>query len=326
MKAIQIRESSPERELFIGEVPEPVCTPDGVVVEVHAAGVNRADLLQRAGKYPPPPGASPILGLEVAGVVGAVGERVQAVRPGDRVCALLSGGGYAERCVVPGGHIMKLPDNISFEEGAGLPEAFVTAFLSLFSEGGLRSGERALIHGGSSGVGTAAIQLAKLGGAEVCCTVRNKAKASACLGLGADLAILYCDEDFSKAARQWSPAVIDVILDSVGGEYVSREVPILAQGGRLVLISSAGGATGSFHVPTLMAKRAKIVGSVLRSRSAEEKAELVRAFAERYLGQFADGQLKVVVDSVFSLASAEQAHQRMQSSEHIGKLVLRVSQ
>ena len=324
MRAIQVNDSTPERDLRVVDVSMPSCSEEEVLINVHAAGVNRADLMQRDGKYPPPPGESPILGLEVAGVVERVGAHVVDFARGERVCALLAGGGYAECVAVNAGQVMKLPAVLSFDEGAGLPEAFITAFTNLFVEGQLQSGETVLIHGGSSGVGTAAIQLAKSAGAQVACTVANETKAAACRKLGADCVALYGSEDFEKVVRSWSANGINVILDCVGGGYLARNVALLAPHGRLVLIASMGGASGQLDIPTLMKKRGKIIGSVLRSRSSQEKSALVGKFRNQFLDRFASGELRVVVDSVFPLAKAVDAHQRMKSSEHVGKIILTV--
>jgi NADPH2:quinone reductase len=324
MRVVQVKEDSPMRDLFVGEAAAPLCGDSQVLIAVHAAGVNRADLMQRAGKYPPPPGASPILGLEVSGTIIKVGPAVSGHSTGERVCALLAGGGYAETVAVPAAHVMRLPQNLSFEEGAGLPEAFITAFVNLFQEGELKANEKVLIHGGSSGVGTAGIQLAKVAGAHVACTVGNKIKAAACTKLGAEVAIDYKQEDFVEAARNWSPGGVDLILDCVGVEYLQRNVSLLANKGRLVMIASMGGATGVLDIPQIMKRRARVVGSVLRSRSDAEKGSIIAAFAERFLPLFASGELKVVVDTTIALEKADDAHARMRLSEHIGKIVLKV--
>lgn len=339
MKVVHVNEGSPDRELSRIEVPELLCGERDVIIEVHAAGVNRADLMQRAGRYPAPAGASKVLGLEVAGVIKELGSAVSRWSIGERVCALLVGGGYAESVIVPAEHIMRLPvvtpdllrkstpegvTELSFIEGAGLPEAFITAFVNLFCEGELRAGERVLIHGGSSGVGTAAIQLAKLRGALVAVTVGNNEKAKRCLEIGADLAIDYKREDFTEALKGWAPQGVDLILDCIGGEYLARNLSSLAHRGRLVIIASMGGTTGSLDIPTLMRKRARIIGSVLRSRSDQEKADLISQFSEQFLPAFSTGALKVIVDSTFDIREAHKAHLRMTSSEHIGKIVLKV--
>ncbi len=324
MKVVHVNEGSPDRELSRIEVPELLCGERDVIIEVHAAGVNRADLMQRAGRYPAPAGASKVLGLEVAGVIKELGSAVSRWSIGERVCALLAGGGYAESVIVPAEHIMQLPVELSFDEGAGLPEAFITAFVNLFCEGELRAGERVLIHGGSSGVGTAAIQLAKLRGALVAVTVGNNEKAKRCLEIGADLAIEYKREDFTEALKGWAPQGVDLILDCIGGEYLARNLSSLAHRGRLVMIASMGGTTGSLDIPILMRKRARIIGSVLRSRSDQEKADLISQFSEQFLPAFSTGALKVIVDSTFDIREAHKAHLRMTSSEHIGKIVLKV--
>lgn len=326
MKTIQVEESSPERRLVLTEQPQPAVGKDDVLINVVAAGVNRADLLQRAGKYPPPPGASPILGLEVSGTVSARGEHVKTFVAGERVCALLSGGGYAEQVVVPAAHVMKLPENVTFDQGAGLPEAFITAFVNLCLEGELKAGEKVLIHGGSSGVGTAAIQLGRALGAQVACTVGSEEKAAKCRELGAERCINYKTEDFVAVGKNWSAEGVDLILDCVGGEYLAKDIQLLAPRGRVVLIASMGGATGTVPIPELMKKRARVIGSVLRSRSDDEKARIVTQFSQEILPRFSKGEIEVVLDSVLPLAEAARAHERMASSAHIGKMVLRVRQ
>ena len=322
MRVVTIDEKSQHRALVISEMNCPDCHDEEILIDVHAAGVNRADLLQRAGKYPPPPGASPIMGLEVAGTVKAKGKNVRGYSVGDRVCALLSGGGYADAVAVPSEHAFVLPPSLSFEQGAGLPEAFITAFLNLFIEGGLESGERALVHGGSSGVGTAAIQLARKVGARVGCTVGNERKAEKCRALGAELAIRYKEEDFVAEAKMWSPEGVDVVLDCVGGDYLAKNLDLLALRGRIVIIASMRGAVGQIDIPMLMKKRARIIGSVLRSRGAEEKRDIIARFWKQFGQYLTSGELQVVVDSVYSLDQVEQAHARMESSEHIGKIIL----
>jgi len=324
MKIIEVRNAPSGSELVVADAPEPYVREDEVLIEVHAAGVNRADLMQRAGKYPPPPGASSILGLEVAGIVCRTGSAVEGFSPGDRVCALLAGGGYAEFVAVPSSHVMRLPAHFSFEEGAGLPEACITAYLNLFVEGGLQRGEVVLIHGGSSGVGTAAIQLARSAGAHVACTVGNPEKARACEALGAETVVNYKTEDFVSTLKARYPDGINVILDCIGGDYLDRNVTLLAPQGRLILIASMGGGKGTLTIPTLMTKRARIIGSVLRSRSVEEKGRIVQLFQERCMDQIASKHIRVVVDSIFPLVQAELAHLKMQRSEHIGKIILKV--
>lgn len=322
MRVIRVDESSDARHLIVVEESVPSVGTGEVQIAVHAAGVNRADLLQRAGKYPPPTGASTVLGLEVAGIIEHVGEGVEEWRKGDRVCALLSGGGYAQYVVVPAGQLMRIPRALTFEEAAAIPEAFITAYTNLFVEGNLQEGERLLVHGGSSGVGTAAIQLAALAGARVSCTVGNEEKASRCRELGAGLTIHYKQQDFERAVREWSPEGVDLILDMVGREYFQRNVGLLAQCGRLVEIATISGARAEIDIALLMLKRARVIGSVLRSRSAAEKAGLVTGFVGRFWHSFDAGALKPIVDSIYRLERANEAHAHMKSSAHIGKIIL----
>lgn len=324
MKAIVVNEQSSDRALSLSDVPEPACPAYSVVLEAHAAGVNRADIMQRAGKYPPPPGASSIMGLEVAGIVETVGAEVSQWRKGDRVCALLSGGGYAEKVAVPADHLLPVPRGMSLVEAAAIPEAFITAYTNLCVEGGLTNGEVVLIHGGSSGVGTAAIQLARRIGARVACTVGSQEKAVRCKSLGADLAIVYRTEDFVARLSEWNSGGADLILDSIGKEYLGRNLLVLAHHGRLVQIATMSGAKGELDLALLMRKRARIIGSVLRSRSDAEKAELIRGFRELFFEDLESRQLQPVIASVFSLNDADKAHSLMQSSKHIGKIVLQV--
>jgi NADPH2:quinone reductase len=322
MKVIDVVVNGDVREFKIVEIADPVVSPGHLLIKVSASGVNRADLLQFAGKYPPPPGESTVLGLEVAGVVEAVSDAASPFVVGERVCALLAGGGYAEKVLVPYGQVMRLPQRYSMVEGAAIPEAFVTAYTNLFVEGGLVSGERVLIHGGSSGVGTAAIQLAKSAGASVACTVGSDSKSSACHALGAELVVNYRTEDFSVKVREWCKDGVDVILDIVGKEYSERNVELLARRGRLVCIATMSGAECVINMRALMQKCARVIGSVLRSRSRAEKAQLMTGFLSRFEGALEKGDIKPIVDSVYPFDSASDAHARMRSSQHVGKIIL----
>ncbi|HEX6085837.1 MAG TPA: NAD(P)H-quinone oxidoreductase, partial [Thermoanaerobaculia bacterium] len=275
----------------------------------------RADLLQRAGRYPPPPGASEILGLECAGVVAEIGADVRGWSVGDRAMALLAGGGYAEEVVVDSGSAMHVPDALSDEEAAALPEVFLTAFLNLFLLARLQEGESVLIHGGGSGVGTAATTLAKLAGARVLVTAGSAEKCAQCLAHGADVAINYREEDFVERARG-----VHVILDHIGARYLPRDLEALATGGRIVIIGSMGGERmAELDVVKLLGKRAQVIGSTLRSRSVADKAAIVAAFVERFLPR-----VRPVVHAVLPLERAEEAHALMESSDHFGKIVLGV--
>ncbi|HVG24475.1 MAG TPA: NAD(P)H-quinone oxidoreductase [Thermoanaerobaculia bacterium] len=312
MRAILVQ---PDHSLLLGDAPSPSLGPHDLRIAVHATSVNRADLLQRAGKYPPPPGASEVLGLECAGIVSEVGAEVRGWSIGDRAMALLAGGGYAEEVAVHAGSAMRVPDALSLEEAAALPEVFLTAFLNLFLLARLEEGESVLIHGGGSGVGTAATTLAKLAGARVLVTAGSRDKCERCLAHGADVAINYREEDFVEKARG-----VDVILDHVGARYLPRDVDAVATGGRIVIIGSMGGErVAELDVVKLLGKRAQVIGSTLRARSVEEKAEIVAAFTERFLPR-----VRPVVHAVLPLERAEEAHRLMESSEHFGKIVLKV--
>lgn len=295
--------------------------PSALRIAVRAAGVNRADLLQAAGHYPPPDGASDVLGLECAGVVSEVGADVRGWRAGDRVMALLAGGGYAEEVVVHAGSAMHVPDVLSDEEAGAIPEVFLTAFLNLFMLAQVRVGESALIHGGGSGVGTAATTLLKLAGVRVLVTAGSAEKCARCLEHGADVAINYHDEDFVEKARG-----VNVILDHIGAPYIQRDLDALAGGGRIVVIGSMGGQrTAEVDVTMLLAKRAQLIGSTLRARPVEEKAGIVAAFLARFGDDLAAGRIRPVIHAVLPLADWAEAHRLMASSEHFGKIVLRVN-
>lgn len=324
MKAIDVVSNGDAPKFTVVEVPDPAVSPGHLVIKVAASGVNRADLLQFLGKYPPPPGESAIMGLEVAGMVEAVGDSTSPYAVGDRVCALLAGGGYAEKVLVPYGQVMRLPERYSMVEGAAIPEAFITAYTNLFVEGTLMPGERVLIHGGSSGVGTAAIQLARSAGALVACTVGGENKRSACQALGADLAVNYRTQEFSHEVRQWCKDGVDLILDIVGKEYSERNIELLARRGRLVCIATMSGAEFSINMRVLMQRCARVIGSVLRSRSRDEKSDLVAGFISRFGAALATSAVRPIVDSVFSFERVAEAHERMRSSEHVGKIILTV--
>jgi putative PIG3 family NAD(P)H quinone oxidoreductase len=322
MKVIEIVNPGPANSLVISERPDPIPREGEVVARVRAAGVNRADLLQRAGKYPPPPEASDILGLEVSGVIESIGSGVSTWKIGDEVCALLAGGGYAERVAVPVGQLMKRPNRLSLVDSAAIPEAFITAYANLFAEGRLRSGEKVLIHGGASGVGTAAIQVARVRGASVSCTVGDDAKIARCVELGASSVINYKNADFGQKIPVWSSGGVDLILDIVGREYFERNLAVLAPRGRLVCIASMSGAKAELDIAVLMRKRLSIVGSVLRSRDLDEKARLVSEFTNSFFPLFETGELQPVVHTIMSFGEVENAHEMMRRSEHIGKILL----
>jgi putative PIG3 family NAD(P)H quinone oxidoreductase len=317
MKAILVPAPGGPEALVLGEAPEPVLREGEVLVRVRATAVNRADLLQAAGKYPPPPGESELLGLEAAGVVEGTGERV---------FFLLPGGGYAEKVAVPRSMLMPIPDRLSFEEAAAVPEAWFTAYLNLFREGALAAGEVVLIHAAGSGVGTAAIQLAKQAGARVAATVRSAAKAGALEALGADLVVDTTARDFAEAVEErFGKASVGLVLDPVGGVTLAGNVRLLARGGRLVLIATMGGGAAELDLRAVLTKRLRIVGSTLRARPLAEKADLTAAFVRDVLPGFADGRFRPLVDSVFPIERAADAHRRMASNANVGKIVLTVA-
>ncbi|HKR62887.1 MAG TPA: NAD(P)H-quinone oxidoreductase [Thermoanaerobaculia bacterium] len=294
--------------------------PSSLRIANRAAGVNRADLLQAAGHYPPPPGASEVLGLECAGVVAEVGSDVRGWKVGDRAMALLAGGGYADDVIVDAGSAMHVPDALSDDEAAAIPEVFLTAFLNLFLLARVREGESALIHGGGSGVGTAAITLLKLAGVRVLVTAGSDEKCARCMEHGADVAINYREEDFVEKARG-----VNVVLDHIGAKYLQRDLDALASDGRIVVIGSMGGERhASLDVGMLLTKRAQILGSTLRSRPVEEKARIVAAFLERFGDDLDAGRIRPVLHQVLPIERVDEAHRLMASSEHFGKLVLKL--
>lgn len=318
MRAILIDKPGNEDVLRIGETARPECGPDELRIEVHATSVNRADLLQREGRYPPPPGASPILGLECAGVVTEAGRNVRGWNIGDRAMALLPGGGYAAEAVVHAGSAMHVPAALRDEEAAAIPEVFLTAFLNLFMLAQLKKGESVLIHGGGSGVGTAGTTLARIAGARVFVTAGSDEKCARCIEHGADVAINYRTEDFVEKARG-----VDVILDHIGARYLARDLDAAAAGGRIVVIGSMGGERKSeIDVGSLLMKRLQIIGSTLRARPVEEKAAIVAAFLERFGADLEEARIRPIVHSILPLERAAEAHRLMQSSEHFGKIVL----
>lgn len=297
-----------------------------VLIRVAYAGVNRPDVLQRAGSYPPPRGASPHLGLEVAGVVAAVGQGVPEWQKGDRVCALVNGGGYAEYVAAPAGQVLPVPAGLSMAQAAALPETVLTVWANVVERGRLQTGETLLVHGGTSGIGVAAIQIAKALGARVFCTVGTPEKAGAAQKLGADAAIDYRRRDFMvEVSKLTGGRGVDVILDMVGGPYIERNLRSLALEGRLVQIAFMQTAKVEVDWMPLMLRRLTFTGSTLRARSAEEKARLSRAVQDNVWPMVEDGRVQAVIDRVFPLDSAAEAHRRMESSDHIGKILLAVN-
>ena len=325
MKAVLIDKPGDETVLRIGEAEPPALVAGALRIDVAATAVNRADLLQRQGLYPPPPGASPILGLECAGVVAAVGAGVTGWKPGDRAMALLAGGGYAAQVVVDAGSAMHVPERLSLEEAAAVPETFLTAYLNRFQLGGLASGGTALVHGGGSGVGTSAIQLIRAAAARALVTAGSPDKCERCRALGADVAIDYRKESFAERVRAATDGRgVDVVLDSIGAPYFADNLASLAIGGRLVLIGLMGGAKVEANLAVLLGKRISVIGSTLRTRSAAEKAVIVDGFVARFGADLAAGRIAPVVDAVLPLESVTEAHRKMKASTHFGKIVLSV--
>jgi putative PIG3 family NAD(P)H quinone oxidoreductase len=304
-------------------VPEP--GPGEILIRVHAAGVNRPDVQQRKGAYPPPPGASDLPGLEVAGEVAALGEGAARWRIGDQVCALTPGGGYAEYVRVHASHALPLPAGFTYTEAAALPENYFTVWHNVFERGGLREGESLLVHGGSSGIGTTAIQLASALGATVIATAGSKEKCDACLRLGADRAVNYREEDFVAVAKDATGGKgVNVILDMVGGDYVSRNYDAAAVEGRIVQIATQGGAMANADISKLMVKRLVHTGSTLRPRTIEFKCAVAAALEAQAWPLLAARRIAPVMDMIFPLKEAWRAHERMEEGEHIGKIVLDV--
>lgn len=326
MKAIEITRPGAPDVLRLGERPDPVAGPGEVLIRVAASGVNRPDILQRAGHYPPPPGASDIPGLEVAGEI--VGGDAQAMAQaglqlGQPVCALVAGGGYAELCAAPAGQCLPVPKGLSAVEAASLPETFFTVWSNVFDRGRLQAGETLLVQGGSSGIGVTAIQLAKAFGATVIATAGNDEKCAACLELGAEHAINYRSQDFAEEARRLTGGRgVDLILDMVAGDYVGREVGCLAEDGRLVIIAVQGGVKAGFDAGLLLRRRLTITGSTLRPRPVSFKAAIAASLREKVWPLLAGGAVRPVIHSVFAAADAAGAHELMESNRHVGKIVL----
>ena len=313
--------------LVLADGPAPSPAPGEVLIRVQAAGVNRPDVLQREGKYAPPSGANPVLGLEVAGVVAAVGAEAQGWQVGDRVCALTNGGGYAEYCAAPAGQCLPWPAGYGAVEAAALPETYFTVWANLFGLGGLRQGGTALVHGGSSGIGTTAIQLAKAFGARVYVTAGSAEKCDACVRLGADGAINYREADFAESIRQFTAGQgVDVVLDMVGAPYMARNLRCLALDGRLVLIAFLGGPKAeALDFTTVMTRRLTITGSTMRPRTAAQKAAIAAELREKVWPLLNAGQCKPLIHAAFPLERAADAHRLMESSAHVGKIMLTVA-
>lgn len=323
MRAVEISKPGDADVLQLVERPVPTPGPGEVVIKVAYAGVNRPDVLQRAGLYNPPPNASDLPGLEAAGTIAAVGAGVTRWAEGDEVCALLPGGGYAEYVLTPAAHCLPVPAGLGLKEAACLPETFFTVYSNVFQRGGLKAGERFLVHGGSSGIGTTAIQLAKAFGARVFATAGSDEKCAACVQLGAERAINYRSEDFVEVLRAEGGA--DLILDMVGGDYLPRNVKTLADDGRLVQIAFLQGAKVDLNFSQVMMRRLTITGSTLRPQSDLAKARIAEALLQEVWPMLEAGRIAPVMDSEFPLDQAVAAHQRMESSGHVGKIVLQVA-
>jgi NADPH2:quinone reductase len=326
MTVIHIREPGPPSVLEPVQAPVPVPAPTEVLIRVAAAGINRPDVLQRQGHYPPPAGASPIPGLEVAGEIAALGSEVRGWKIGDLVCALLAGGGYAQYAAAPAVQCLPLPQGLTLQQAAILPETFFTVWLNLFRRAQLQPGETVLVHGGASGIGTTAILLASARGARVLTTAGTPEKCAACRDLGAERAINYRSEDFVAAVRESTQGRgADVILDMVGGEYLARNITVAATEGRIALIAVQGGAQAQIDLRQLLVKRLKIMGATLRPQSITAKGQLAQDLLDEVWPLFADRHLAAPpIHARFALAAAADAHALMESGAHIGKIVLLV--
>ena len=325
MRAVTTDGAGGPEVLHVTEVPDPEPEPGEVLVKVAATAVNRADTLQRQGVYPPPPGASDIIGLECSGTIAAVGSDVEGWSVGDEVCALLAGGGYAELVAVPAGQLMPVPDGVDLVTAGALPEVVCTVWSNVFMVAGLQRGERLLVHGGAGGIGTVAIQLAAALGAQVFTTAGTEEKRALCRELGAAVAIDYREEDFVEVVREHTDgAGVDVVLDNMGGKYLGRNVDALATEGRLVVIGLQGGATGELDLGALLRKRGAVIASSLRGRPVAGKAAICAAVVEHVWPLLADGTVRTIVDSVLPLDRVADAHRRMDEGSHTGKIVLTV--
>lgn len=323
MRAIEISEFGEAENLSLIVVTDPEPGPNEVLIEVVAAGVNRADVMQRKGHYPPPPGTSELPGLEVSGRIAALGSEVSGWEVGQEVCALLAGGGYAEKVVVDASLVLPLPAGVSVQDAAALPEVVATVYSNLIIEAGLKAGETVLIHGGSSGIGTMAIQIASALGARVAVTAGSDKKLEVCRQLGADITINYREQDFVESLLEATDgAGADVILDVVGAAYLGRNVKALASAGRIVVIGLLGGAKGELPIGLLLSKRGRVIATSLRARPLAEKAEIVSAVREQVWPQIAAGSVRPIIDGHYPLADAPRAHRDLEASQHIGKLLL----
>ncbi len=322
MKAI----SQEGDDLLWKENPDPDLKKDEVLISIKASAINRADLLQRSGNYPVPPGASPILGLECSGIVEEVGGQVENLIKGDEVCALLAGGGYAEKVSVPSGQVLKVPKGFSFEQAAALPEVFATAYFNLYMEANLSEGEKTLIHAGASGVGTAAIQICKAKGNPCFVTAGTKEKISRCMELGAEGGTVRNEENFAEAVAKWTDNNgVQVILDPVGANYLEDNMKSLTLEGRLVMIGLMGGATTSINLGLLMMKRLRIIGSTLRAQPIPKKTEIMNNLNENIWPLLESGDIKPIIDTVIPIEEVDKAHELMESNQTFGKVILKVN-
>lgn len=325
MKAIVVKTEKKRPQLVWEDVPDINPGPAEVLVDIKATAVNRADLLQALGLYPPPPGGSAILGLEMAGVVSAIGDQVKGPKIGDRVIGLLSGGGYAQQVAVHSRMLLQMPDSWSFFQGAAIPEVWLTAFSNLFMEAGLTSGQTVLIHAGGSGVGTAGIQMAREAGAVVYVTAGTAAKLDRCRELGASLGINYKQQDFVEEVMAASQGRgVDIILDPIGGAYLNQNLDLLKDNGRLVNIGLLGGSTAEINLGAVLGKSLRIIGTRLRSRSLTEKIQITQRFKEWFFPMLEDGKLAPVIDSVYPIEAAQAAHDYVKQNKNTGKVILEV--
>jgi NADPH2:quinone reductase len=322
MRAVEISRPGGPEVLRVADVASPAPKPNEILVKVAAAGVNRPDVLQRMGLYPVPPDASPLPGLEIAGEVASIGSAVKLWRPGDKVCALVNGGGYAEYCVVPETQALPVPRNVSLVEAASLPETFFTVWSNVYDRARLAPGESLLVQGGTSGIGVTAIQMAAATGNRVFATAGSDDKVAACVRLGAEKAFNYKTQDWVAEVRAATGKGVDVILDMVGGDYVPKELKCLAEEGRLVFIAFLRGPKTELSIVDVMSKRLTVTGSTLRPRSAEFKGSIARNLRDRIWPLIEAGKVRPQVYKTFPLAEAGEAHRLMESSQHIGKLVL----
>jgi putative PIG3 family NAD(P)H quinone oxidoreductase len=325
VKAVTIPEPGGPDALVLDDVPDPMPGPGEVVVDVVAAGVNRADVMQRQGHYNPPPGSSAYPGLEVSGRIGRLGDGVEGWSVGEEVCALLTGGGYAEQVTVPVGQLLPVPSGVSLEDAAGMPEVTCTVWSNVFMTANLQPGEVLLVHGGGSGIGTMAVQLGREVGARVAVTAGSPEKLEVCHQLGASILVNYRSEDFTEVVRAASDGHgADVILDNIGAKYLAGNVAVLADNGRLVVIGLQGGRSGEIDLGAMLSKRCALIATTLRGRPATEKATIVAAVREHVWPLVADGRVRPVVHARYPLAEAARAHREMEASTHVGKLLLLV--